>query len=95
MLAPADYSFPRIQLKRARVREADPVHRTALGPWALFRYVDIFKVLRDPNLSVEEESALPLTVDIDPEIRAILEERRGRYAASMLDRALTAEGKAR
>ena len=70
----------------ARVRESDPVHRTALGPWALFRYADILRVLRDPNLSVEEDNALPLTQDIDPEIRALIEERRQKYAASMLDR---------
>ena len=43
-------------------------------------------MLRDPSLSVEEDKALPLTVDVDPEIRAIIDERRGRYAASMLDR---------
>jgi cytochrome P450 len=70
----------------ARVREQDPIHRTELGPWALFRHADIMRVLRDPGLSVEEEKALPLTPDIDPEIQAILDERRGRYAASMLDR---------
>ncbi len=70
----------------ARVREADPVHRTALGPWALFRYGDILRVLRDPTLSVEEERALPLAQEIDPEIQALIDDRRARYATSMLDR---------
>ncbi|HEY1738896.1 MAG TPA: cytochrome P450 [Acidimicrobiia bacterium] len=81
---PGFFDDPYSQYKR--VRDVDPIHRTALGPWALFRHADILRVLRDPNLSVEEENALPLAVDIDPELRARIEERRGRYAASMLDR---------
>jgi cytochrome P450 len=81
---PGFFDDPYSQYKR--VRDIEPIHRTALGPWALFRHADIVRVLRDPSLSVEEDQALPLTADIDPEIRAIIEERRGRYAASMLDR---------
>ncbi len=70
----------------ARVRETDPVHRTALGPWALFRHADIMRVLRDPNLSVEEQHAADLLQALDPEIEALIEDRRDKYAASMLDR---------
>ena len=38
----------------ALVREQDPVHLSPIGVWALFRYDDVLRVLRDPSLSVEE-----------------------------------------
>lgn len=55
------------------LRELDPVHRTALGPWILTRYDDVVRVLRDPTLSVEEAKATPLPVD--EHRRAIVGER--------------------
>ena len=39
------------------VREQDPVHLSPIGAWALFRYEDVHRVLRDPHLSVEERHA--------------------------------------
>ncbi len=69
----------------AALREQEPVHRTGLGPIALFRYADVLRVLRDPNLSVEEHNAMPFA-GVDPEIQALIDERRDRRAASMLDR---------
>jgi len=41
----------------AEMREAEPVHAMVLGGYALFRYDDIFTVLRDPSLSVDDANA--------------------------------------
>lgn len=41
------------------MREADPVHQSVLGVWLLFRYDDVFRMLRDPSLSVEDAKATP------------------------------------
>jgi cytochrome P450 len=40
----------------ARLRELDPVHPTLDGNWMLFRYDDVFRVLRDPTLSVDDRN---------------------------------------
>ena len=68
------------------VREVDPVHLSAIGVWALFRYDDVQRVLRDPRLSVEErharESIAPPTT---PEMQALVERRRERGSRSMLN----------
>ncbi|HMC40276.1 MAG TPA: cytochrome P450, partial [Acidimicrobiales bacterium] len=37
----------------------DPVHHSPLGVWILFRYDDVFRMLRDPSLSVDEHKAAP------------------------------------
>lgn len=39
----------------AAVREVDPVHRSPLGGYVMFRYDDVVRLLRDPSLSVAEE----------------------------------------
>ncbi len=39
------------------LRRADPVHHSFLGVWVLFRYEDVFRLLRDPSLSVEDRKA--------------------------------------
>jgi cytochrome P450 len=38
----------------AQLREHDPVHLSPLGVWVLFRYVDCFRLLRDPSTSVRD-----------------------------------------
>jgi cytochrome P450 len=43
----------------AALREHDPVHRSPLEVWVLFRYDDIVGVLRDPSLSVQIDNAAP------------------------------------
>jgi cytochrome P450 len=43
----------------AALREHDPVHRSPLEVWALFRYDDIVGVLRDSSLSVQVDNATP------------------------------------
>jgi cytochrome P450 len=67
------------------VREQDPVHLSPIGAYALFRYDDVHRVLRDPSLSVEEHNMMPLTVDPDPDIAAILEERSESGTHNMLN----------
>lgn len=41
------------------LRDADPVHHAPLGIWLLLRYEDVFRLLRDPALSVEDRNATP------------------------------------
>jgi cytochrome P450 len=67
------------------VREQDPVHRSPIGTWALFRYEDVHRVLRDPHLSVEERHATPLAFEVDADIRAMMEERREGGTHTMLN----------
>ena len=38
----------------AELREHDPIHKTALGPWLVTRWTDVHTVLRRPGTSVEE-----------------------------------------
>ncbi len=47
----------------AAMRAADPIHRTPLEFWVLFRYDDILRFLRDPSLSVEDRNANPTAID--------------------------------
>jgi cytochrome P450 len=47
----------------ARLRAQDPVHRSALlEGWVLTRYEDVYRVLRDPTVSVELDNANPTGV---------------------------------
>jgi cytochrome P450 len=39
------------------LREHDPVHQSALGPWMLFRYDDVVRLLRDATTSVDADKA--------------------------------------
>ena len=41
------------------LRDRDPVHRSPLEVWILFRYDDVVRVLRDPSLSVQIDNAAP------------------------------------
>ncbi|MDQ6696827.1 MAG: cytochrome P450 [Actinomycetota bacterium] len=40
-----------------RLREAEPVHRTTLGPTLLTRWADVNQLLRNPAVSVEDRNA--------------------------------------
>ncbi|MDH4169834.1 MAG: cytochrome P450 [Acidimicrobiia bacterium] len=51
----------------AEMRDHAPVQQTLAGPWAVFRHADVFRVLRDPTLSVDDANA-----DIDDSERAAL-----------------------
>ncbi len=57
------------------VREQDPVHHSPMGIWALFRYDDVYRLLRDPSLSVEERNLSTPFTSPDPELQAMFEER--------------------
>jgi cytochrome P450 len=41
----------------AEMRAAEPVHPLVIGGFSLFRYDDVFSVLRDPSLSVDDANA--------------------------------------
>jgi cytochrome P450 len=41
----------------AEMRQKEPVHPLIIGGWSLFRYDDVFTVLRDPSLSVDDRNA--------------------------------------
>jgi cytochrome P450 len=69
----------------AAVRDQDPVHLTPIGAWALFRYDDVHRVLRDPALSVEERHLKPMPFQVDPDIQAMLDERREGGTHNMLN----------
>ena len=49
----ADDPWPHL----AEMRAAEPVHPLAIGGYSLFRYDDVFTVLRDPSLSVDDANA--------------------------------------
>jgi cytochrome P450 len=67
------------------VREQDPVHLSPIGAFALFRYDDVHRVLRDPGLSVEDRHIKPLAVTADADIEAMLAERREGGTHTMLN----------
>jgi cytochrome P450 len=68
----------------AAMREGDPVHRSPLDFWVLFRYEDIARLLHDPSLSVEDRNARQTA--LDEMVVEILGERAERGGKSMLSR---------
>src|SRR4051812_20087882 len=80
---PGFFDDPYAQYKL--VRESDPVHLSPIGAWALFRYADVHHVLRDPSLSVEERHMKPLAFEADPDIQAMIDERREGGTHTMLN----------
>lgn len=81
--APGFFEDPYSQYRL--VREQDPVHLSPIGAFALFRYDDVHRVLRDPSLSVEERHMTPLVATLDPDIEAMLAERREGGTHTMLN----------
>jgi cytochrome P450 len=81
--APGFFENPYAQYQR--VRDQDPVHLSPIRAWALFRYADVHRVLRDPSMSVEERNAKPLPFEADPDIQALLDERREGGTHTMLN----------
>ncbi len=69
----------------ALVREQDPVHLSPIGAWALFRYDDVHRVLRDPSLSVEDRHMKPFEITVDPDIQAMIDERTQNGSHAMLN----------
>ncbi|MCU1374529.1 MAG: cytochrome [Actinomycetia bacterium] len=66
----------------ARLRAADPVHRSALGPWVLSRYEDVNRLLRDPSTSVDRDSSTGTRNQV---LVDAFGERRNRGTRSMLN----------
>lgn len=66
----------------ALLREHDPVHRTAFGPYVLTRYADVFAVLRDASLSVEDRHLDGELRDAVATVLADEPERAGRERGS-------------
>ncbi|HZU78517.1 MAG TPA: cytochrome P450 [Acidimicrobiales bacterium] len=66
------------------LRETDPVHHSPFGIWALFHHADVLRLLRDPELSVEDANAnpTPLTQIVDD----ALAERPDTGGQAMLNR---------
>ncbi|MCU1355123.1 MAG: putative cytochrome hydroxylase [Acidimicrobiales bacterium] len=51
---PGFYEDPYVQY--AALREQDPIHKSALGPWLITRWDDVHALLRKPGTSVEERN---------------------------------------
>jgi cytochrome P450 len=83
--APGFFDDPYTQYRE--VRERDPVHLSPIGAWALFRYEDVHRVLRDPHLSVEERHANlpPPAYPADLQELAERREQRGNHTMLNLD----------
>jgi cytochrome P450 len=83
--APGFFDNPYAQYQT--VREQDPVHLSPIGAWALFRYEDVYRVLRDPHLSVEERHANlpPPTIPADLQDLVSSREQRGNHTMLNLD----------
>ncbi|MDQ1396004.1 MAG: hypothetical protein QOG64_1263, partial [Acidimicrobiaceae bacterium] len=67
----------------AALRESDPVHESPLGVWVLFRYDDVLPLLRNPNLSVEDQNAAP-TARMTQMIETLGDDREQRGSRSLL-----------
>lgn len=80
---PGFFDNPYAQYKL--VREQDPVHLSPLGVWAVFRYQDVHRLLRDPSLSVEERHATQLDFAVDADIQQMFEERNAGGSHAMLN----------
>ena len=56
-----------------------------IGVLVLFRYDDVYRVLRDPSLSVEVRHAKAMDIAMDDDIREMFEERHEGGTHSMLN----------
>lgn len=66
------------------LRTSDPVHRSPLGIWLLFRHEDVLRFLRDPALSVEDRHAHPTPLRALSE--SVMGEEANRGSEAMLHR---------
>jgi cytochrome P450 len=79
---PGFYDNPYAQY--AAIRSADPIHRSALGPWLITRWADVHTLLRKPGTSVEERN---ITMD-GPSRREQLNEIRAANGEPPVERSL-------
>jgi len=79
---PGFYDDPYAQY--AAIREADPISKTALGPWLITRWEDVHTLLRKPGTSVEERN-----IDMGgPTRREQMNELRAQQGAPPMERSL-------
>lgn len=79
---PGFYDDPYAQY--AAIREADPISKTALGPWLITRWADVHTLLRKPGTSVEERN-----IEMDgPTRRQQMNELREKHGAPPMERSL-------
>ncbi|HMQ27327.1 MAG TPA: hypothetical protein PKA98_15150, partial [Acidimicrobiales bacterium] len=72
------------------LREHEPVHESLAGPWMLFRYEDVNRLLRDASLRVEEDRSTRVGPRAEVFERLLAqsehgEERRTRGTRAMLN----------
>src|SRR5579864_6853404 len=75
-----DDPYPQYQA----LRDADPVHQSPFGIWVLFAYDDVLRMLRDPELSVEDRFANP--GPLTELAREVLGDEAERESYAMLNR---------
>ena len=80
---PGFFDNPYAQYAR-RARAGPGAPEPARGAM-LFRYDDVYRVLRDPGLSVELRHAKPWPITMDADIEAMFEERREGGTHTMLN----------
>jgi len=80
---PGFYADPYAQY--AAIRDADPISKSALGPWLITRWADVHTLLRKPGTSVEERN-----IDMDGGLsrRQQMNERRAEQGAPPIERSL-------
>jgi cytochrome P450 len=66
------------------LRDADPVHQSPFGIWALFAYDDVLRLLRDFELSVDERFAHPTAMT--ELVQSVVGEEAERGSYAMLNR---------
>jgi cytochrome P450 len=67
------------------LRAVAPVHQSPIGPWTVTRYEDCSRLLRDPNLSVEERHATAMPRSAVLEAAGIERSERGSRAILNID----------
>ncbi|WP_421119217.1 cytochrome P450 [Aquihabitans daechungensis] len=79
---PGFYDDPYAQY--AAIREADPISKTALGPWLITRWDDVHTLLRKPGTSVEDRN-----IEMGgPSRRELMNELRAEHGAEQIERSL-------
>lgn len=68
-----------------RLREADPVHQTRLGPVLLTRWADVHQLLRNPAVSVEDRNATGDNLRASPTESTAERAERGNRSILRLD----------
>jgi cytochrome P450 len=69
----------------ARVRVDDPIHRSSLGPWMLFRHEDSSRVLREPGTSVDASRTRRRDSERNELLASVLGDRVHRGSRSILN----------